>query len=128
MLACIASASAQNAKVEGVVISASDKEPIIGAAVKVKGTQLSGSTDLDGNFVIVNVPDNAKILEVSYIGMTTLEVPITKEKMTIELSESSETLQEVVVTGMTKIDKRLFTGAATKIDADNARIGGMADI
>lgn len=60
--------------------------------------------------------------------MKAAEVAITDGKMNIELSSSAEELGEVVVTGMTKMDKRLFTGAATKIDAQDARIGGMADI
>ncbi|MBD5183109.1 MAG: SusC/RagA family TonB-linked outer membrane protein [Bacteroidales bacterium] len=128
ILTCIIQASAQNRKVEGVVISASDKEPIIGATVMVKGTKIAVTTDYDGNFAITNVPASAKFLEVSYIGMSPVEAPIKDGMITIEMSESSEMLQEVVVTGMTKIDKRLFTGATTKIDAESARIGGMADI
>ena len=44
------------------------------------------------------------------------------------LVPSLTNLNEVVVTGMTKVDRRLFTGAATKVDAQDARIGGMADI
>lgn len=60
--------------------------------------------------------------------MKPAEVAITSGKMTIQLSSAAEELGEVVVTGMQKMDKRLFTGAATKIDAQDARISGMADI
>ena len=60
--------------------------------------------------------------------MKTAEVPIQPGKMTIKLQSNTEQLEEVVVTGMHKMDKRLFTGAATKIDAQDARISGMADI
>ncbi len=112
----------------GVVISAEDNEPIVGASVMVKGTKVGTSTDVDGKFTIKNLPSKAKTLVVSFIGMKTREVPITAGKMEIVLESSSEQLDEVVVTGMQKMDKRLFTGAATKIDAQNARIGGMADI
>ena len=59
ILTCIIQASAQNRKVEGVVISASDKEPIIGATVMVKGTKIAVTTDYDGNFAITNVPASA---------------------------------------------------------------------
>ncbi len=40
----------------------------------------------------------------------------------------SEVLEEVVVTGMQRMDKRLFTGAATKLSADNVKLDGMAEI
>lgn len=114
--------------VTGVVVSAEDNEPIVGASVMVKGTKTGTSTDLNGKFTIKNLPSKAKTLVVSFIGMKTKEVPITSGNMEIALESSSEQLDEVVVTGMQKMDKRLFTGAATKIDAQNARIGGMADI
>lgn len=114
--------------VSGVVISADDNEPIVGASVMVKGTKVGTATDVDGKFSIKNLPSKAKTLVVSYIGMKTKEVPITSGTMEIALESSTEQLDEVVVTGMQKMDKRLFTGAATKVDAQAARIGGMADI
>lgn len=115
--------------VTGVVISADDDEPVVGASVMVKGTKTGTSTDIDGKFTISKLPRNAKTLVVSYIGMKTKQVAIQRgTKMTIALESDAEQLQEVVVTGMQKMDKRLFTGAATKIDAQDARISGMADI
>ncbi|MDE6089374.1 MAG: SusC/RagA family TonB-linked outer membrane protein [Duncaniella sp.] len=127
ILAGIGLSAAQTRKVSGVVISADDQEPIVGATVTVKGTKTQTVTDIDGLFTI-SAPPTAKYLVVTYIGMKPAEVAITDGKMNIELSSSAEELGEVVVTGMTKMDKRLFTGAATKIDAQDARIGGMADI
>ena len=50
-----------------------------------------------------------------------------KNGMKVVLQNSAE-LKEVVVTGMQKVDKRLFTGASTKINASDAKIDGMADI
>jgi TonB-linked SusC/RagA family outer membrane protein len=114
--------------ISGVVLSADDDEPIVGASVMVKGSKTGTATDLDGQFTITNLPSSAKTLVVSYIGMKTAEVPIQPGKMTIKLQSNTEQLEEVVVTGMHKMDKRLFTGAATKIDAQDARISGMADI
>ena len=115
--------------VTGIVISADDDEPVVGASVMVKGTKVGTSTDIDGKFTIGKLPAGAKTLVVSYIGMKTKQVPIVKgTEMKISLESDAEQLQEVVVTGMQKMDKRLFTGAATKIDAQDARISGMADI
>ena len=128
MVFAISSIGAQTRTVSGVVLSADDDEPILGATVMVNGTRVGGTTDIDGKFSITGIPANAKTLTVSYIGMKTAEVPIQKEFMTVTLVSSSEQLEEVVVTGMHKMDKRLFTGAATKINAQDARISGMADI
>ncbi|WP_288786083.1 SusC/RagA family TonB-linked outer membrane protein, partial [Bacteroides acidifaciens] len=71
---------------------------------------------------------SARTLKISYIGMKTEEVPIKSGIMKIVLKSDSEVLQEVVVTGMTKVDKRLFTGAADQLKAANVKLDGMADI
>ena len=67
LLACLfMSASlvtAQTSKVTGLVISAEDGEPVIGASVAVKGVPTLGAvTDLDGKFVIENLPSSANTL------------------------------------------------------------------
>lgn len=48
--------------------------------------------------------------------------------MQIVLSADNQTLGEVVVTGIQKMDKRLFTGATTKLDANTAKLDGVADV
>ena len=60
--------------VAGVVTSADDGEPIIGASVLVEGTTMGAITDVDGKFAINNVPADAKALIVSYLGMITQRV------------------------------------------------------
>ncbi len=114
-------------KVTGVVLSASDDEPLIGATVSVKGTKTAVATDLDGKFTITAPSTNSQ-LEVKYVGMKTVTVKVQGTPMRIVMESSTQELDEVVVTGMQKMDKRLFTGAATKVDAQQARISGMADI
>lgn len=64
---------------------------------------------------------------ISYIGMQTQEVAI-KPSLKITLKVDSEVLDEVVITGMQRMDKRLFTGAATKLAADNVKLDGIAEI
>lgn len=59
--------------------------------------------------------------------MQTQEVAI-KSHLKITMKTDSEILQEVVVTGMQRMDKRLFTGAATKLSADNVKLDGIAEI
>ena len=52
--------SAQVSKVTGVVVSAEDGEPVIGASVLVVGTNLGTITDIDGKYEIANVPADVK--------------------------------------------------------------------
>lgn len=115
-------------KVTGVVMSADDGLPIIGATVLLKGnTSVGTATDIDGRFTL-NVPSTDSHLVVSYVGMNTKEVKVSTSEMEIVLDSNSQVLQEVVVTGMGKMDKRLFTGATTQLSAEDAKLDGVADI
>ena len=103
-------------------------EPAIGATVMVKGKpQTAVATDVDGNFKIT-APNAKAIIQVSYVGYQTAEQKASEEPMRIELASSAQQLGEVVVTGMGSVDRRLFTGSSTKIDADKSRLDGVADI
>ena len=116
-------AFAQN-KITGTVLEDTG-EPCIGATVMVQGTKQGTKTDLNGHFTI-DVPAGKKLV-ISYVGMTTQTVAA-KNGMKVTLASDSHTVGEVVVTGMQKMDKRLFTGATTKIEADKAKLDGVADI
>lgn len=118
---------AQTQTASGTVYSGEDNLPLIGASVKVKGTTIGATADLDGKFTIQNIPANAKTLEISFIGFRTQTVAI-KNGLKVTLQPDSKDLEEVVVTGMQKMDKRLFSGASTKLDAEKMKIDGMADI
>lgn len=119
--------SAQTSTVTGLVISEEDNEPIVGATVLVKGTSIGASTNIDGRFIISNVPGTAKTLQISYIGMKSQEVAI-KPKMQIVMKPDAQALDEVVITGMTTMDKRLFTGATDRLSSDKVKIDGMPEI
>ena len=112
-------------KVTGTVISQEDGEPIIGASVVVQGSKTGVVTDMNGQFSL-SVPEGKKIV-ISYIGMKT-ETVNAQNGMRVALATDGQALDEVVVTGMQKMDKRLFTGATAKISAEQAKIDGVADI
>lgn len=115
-------------QVTGSVISAEDREPVIGASIVVKGTQTGTTTDIDGKFSL-RVPDNAKTLVISYIGMRTQEVSLKgKTNFAIVLESDEQVIEEVVVTGMGKVDKRMFTGASTNLKADAMMQAGANDV
>ena len=99
MLMCMmmaATALAQSA-ISGTVISAQDGEPVIGAAVKVKGETQGVVTNIDGKFTI-NV-EAGKTLVFSYVGMQPKEATA-KNGMKVVLDADDKLLDEVVVTAM----------------------------
>ncbi|MBQ0145433.1 MAG: SusC/RagA family TonB-linked outer membrane protein [Bacteroidales bacterium] len=113
--------------VKGVVIAEEDGLPIPGASVFVKGSTKVGTvTDIDGNFTL-SVPGSAKLLVVSYLGMLDQEVAV-QPNVKVVLKNDSEMLEQVVVTGMQKMDRRLFTGSTTRVSAEDAKISGLTDI
>ena len=123
LLLSVSGALAQTA-VTGTVVSEEDGQPVIGATVKVSGTNVAAVTDANGRFSI-SVPDG-KRLTVSYVGMQSKTVA-PRSSMRIVLQPNA-TLSDVVVTGMQNMDKRLFTGSTTFIDAQEAKLDGVPDI
>ena len=109
---------------EARVISGTVKDPtgetIISASVVVKGTTIGTVTDFDGNFTL-EVPDDAKVLIFSYIGMQTQEAEISGDVMNIVLSESTEVLEEVVVTGYGTTKKRDLVTAVSSVSAEQLK-------
>lgn len=112
--------------ISGTVLSADDNEPLPGVNVLVEGTTTRAITDIDGKFTLKDVKSNATLV-VSMVGMRTEKVKA-KNGMRILLHNEDVQMTEVVVTGQQQIDKRLFTGAATTVKADDIKLSGMADV
>ncbi len=101
--------------VTGTVID-DKKQPAIGAAVSVKGSQKAAQTDLNGKFTI-SVANENDVLVVSYIGYEKIEVPLNGQKtITITLKSSVNSLNEVVVTGYSSQRKKDLTGAVAVVN------------
>ena len=123
-------ASAQNSTVKGIVTSAEDGLPVIGAAVVIQGTTQGAVTDLDGVFSLENVPSSAKNLMVSYVGLRTEIVAIQKGVvMQIVLKSADEILDEVVVTaqGLTRKEKSIGY-SAQKVDGEKLTAARQTDL
>ena len=117
---------AQTISVSGVVTDNSGM-PMIGAVAVVKGSTTNAAvTDLDGNYTLNNVPAKAMI-EVSCLGYETVTKPAASS-LNFVLAESTEFLEEAVVTGMTRTDKRLFTGATDQLSAVDVNLSGIGDV
>ncbi len=95
-------------------------ETVISASVLVKGTTIGTVTDFDGNYTL-EVPDDAKVLVFSYIGMATQELNITGDVMNVVLSEDVEVLEEVVVTGYGTTKKRDLVTSVASVSAEQLK-------
>ncbi|WP_125723565.1 SusC/RagA family TonB-linked outer membrane protein [Flavobacterium ustbae] len=96
-------------KLEGKVIDAVTKEPIIGASITIKGTTHGVQTDFDGKFFFQTGQKLPYTLLVSYLGYKKAEVVVNENPVTISLTEEQNQLSEVVVTalGISKEKKSL---------------------
>lgn len=115
--------------VKGKVLDAND-EPLIGAAIVLKGnTNVGTVADFDGNFTL-EVPNRNSVLTVSYLGMTPQDVKVNGRTMiVVVLREDTEVLDEVVVVGYGQQKKASVVGAITQTSSKVLeRAGGVSDL
>jgi TonB-linked SusC/RagA family outer membrane protein len=117
-------ASRYNFPVHGVIRSAKG-ELLKGATILIKGSSIGTSTNEKGEFDLKSVPDNA-VLVITMVGYKRLEVKA-KGSLLITLEEGG-TLDDVVVTGFQRINRKEFTGAAVTLKADEIKIDGLTDV
>lgn len=103
--------------VKGTVTSATDGEALMGATVKVLGSQTGTVTDLDGKFSLE--AKDGQTLVVSYIGFVQQKVKVTGNDLVIKLQEEANSLNDVVVIGYGVQKKKLVTGATLQVKGDD---------
>ena len=92
--------------------------PIIGATVKVQGSQKGAITDLDGKFSVEAASDAT--ITISYVGYVTQNVKVAgKNDLIIVLKEDNTTLNDVVVVGYGTMKKKLVTGATVQVKGED---------
>jgi TonB-linked SusC/RagA family outer membrane protein len=102
--------------VTGKVTNKTDNQPIPGASVQVRGTNIGTQTNTEGNFTI-NVPDDNSVLTVSVIGYEPVEMPVAgKTSFNLSLTQSTSVLNEVLVTGYTAQRKKDITGSVSVVN------------
>ncbi|WP_242401614.1 carboxypeptidase-like regulatory domain-containing protein [Porphyromonas macacae] len=112
----IGAALAQQKVVSGIVISAEDNQPVIGASVIAKGfSGVGAQTDIDGKFSFT-APAAAKTIVVTYIGLQTQEVAISAN-MRIVMKPESKLLDEVVVVAYGTVRKQSMVGAQSSVSS-----------
>lgn len=110
----VASAQTTTFNVSGQVND--EMGPLTGATVYEKGSKGNGTvTDFDGNFSLV--VQSGALLEFSYLGYTTIELPAVP-RMTVEMKEDDNTLGEVVIIGYGSVRKEAVTGSVANIGAE----------
>lgn len=120
---------AQTKEISGKVTSADDGGAIPGVSVSVKGTTLGTITDMDGMFRL-KVPQDAKTLVFTFVGMTTQEVAIgSQTNFNIKLASENISVDEVVVTAFGIKRKPKEMGVATaKVESEQLTAAGVSNV
>jgi TonB-linked SusC/RagA family outer membrane protein len=109
-----ATAKAQKT-VSGTITNAAS-QPIIGASVIVKGTDIGTTTDVQGRYSI-SVPNDQSILIISFVGFGSKEVAVAgKNNISVSLNENEATMNEIVVTGYSSQAKKDITGSVSVVN------------
>ena len=116
----IGTATAQTFLVKGIVLGEEDGEPVAGATVLVKGTHKGTITNIEGRFSL-SVTNEDKTIVVSYVGMTSAEVPI-KRDMVIRLKNDSKEIDEVVVVAYGTQKKRNLTSSVSSVKSESLQM------
>ena len=116
-------------KIKGIVTD-KNKEPLPGVTVMIKGTTLGVSTKAEGRFELVQPKDTSNIeLLVSFIGMKTQTIRYKGEELLkVVLEEDTQEMEEVVVTGYQRVDRRKNTSAVKTLNVDNIMIASATSI
>ena len=120
-------AFAQSQPVTGTVIDSETGEPLVGASVKVDGTTIGTLTDINGKFTLRNLPKDAEMISVSFMGMNNVKAYI-KPHMAITLTPNAQDMNEVMVVAFGQQTKESFTGSATVINSEDLKKKTTANV
>lgn len=109
----------QRETVSGVIIDANTQETIVGASIMLKGSSQGTVTDIDGKFSL-SVSKLPVTLVVSYVGYQKKEVKVSSLDgvLSISLTEDTQMMDEVIVTGYGTFKKSAYAGSAANVKAD----------
>jgi hypothetical protein len=91
---------AEASRITGIILSKGDGSPVIGAAIRIKGTNKSTVTDVNGKFALSAAPASNETLDIASIGFERKQVSAkVGDSLKVELNGVSNSLNEVVITG-----------------------------
>ena len=101
--------------------------PMMGAVVEVLGTNNATTTDIEGIYTLKGVSTTATI-RASFLGYENSDKKANDVRIDFDLQPSAQEIASVVVTGMQKMDKRIFTGATDQLMAEDVKLNGVGEI
>lgn len=114
--------------IQGIVLSATDKEPLPGVTIFIKGTSQGTQSDLEGRFRLETDVATPK-LQFTYASMKPLLLPWKGEKeMKVLMEDGVELIDEVVVTGYQRIRKNEMIGSANTVKSEDLFYDGHQSI
>lgn len=129
MLACMWSAvllAQTKSTINGVVRDATGA-PVVGATVKVKGSNVTGVTDETGHFTLKAA--SGATLTISSIGFVSKDVVVGSSAVSVELASNNKELSEVVVTGFgAKQQTRKLAYSITEVKGEEIARAGSVNV
>lgn len=111
-------------RIEGTVTAADDGLPVIGASVLMEGTHLGTVTDINGHYVLHDVPSKAHYLRITYVGMTSQRLALA-DNLKIVLKSDATQLDDVVVVAYGTAKSRNLTASISSVKQESLRgVGG----
>ena len=112
-------------KLAGTATDKSNGEPLIGVNILIEGTLLGATTDLDGNYYILNIPPGTYTIEAQYIGYRTvtfqnieINTDLTTELNIVMQEAVLEMEEEIVVVAQRDLVTKDLTASTASVDAD----------
>ncbi len=111
-------------KLSGKITDETTTEPLVGANVILESTSLGATTDINGNYVILNIPPGSytvKVSSIGYVSVVTQDVKIVVDQTTnisVSLKQTALEVSEVVVTAKAPLVQKDLTGSKSTINRD----------
>ena len=116
----------QQRKISGKVTNANSDQPVPGASITIKGSNLATVSDGEGIFSIT-VPNDNAVLLISSVGFDVIEIAVNgKTSIEAVLKEKLSSLDEIVVTGYTTQKKKDLTGAVSVVNVNQMKAQPVA--
>ncbi|MCH8957687.1 carboxypeptidase-like regulatory domain-containing protein, partial [candidate division KSB1 bacterium] len=114
----------QTGKISGKIIDSATNEPLPGVNVVIEGTNMGAATDLEGEYVILNISPGTYALKVSMIGYAPQKVVNVKvsvdltTRIDVQLSEEALAMEEIIITASVPIVQKDLTATVEIIRSE----------
>ena len=103
-----------------------NEQPLPGATVLIKGTNLGTATNINGDYTL-SVPQKPGVIVVTFIGFKSRELPYSSSGVyNFILDESSDALSEIVVIGYGAVEKKDLTGSVGQVNVDDLSLAPVS--